>query len=134
MAGGCSSETLPAISVGGFTGLRRNAPARRCVGATGERASVNLALLPLMFNWLLGDGSGRLELGIGPLFSLAGGNATDVEGTDIDFYGVGLAGVTSTIGYRYHPPDGCLIFRGGLVPFYSGGPQVWVGLSLGYAF
>lgn len=101
---------------------------------TGESASVNVALLPLMMNWLMGEGSGRLELGIGPLFGLAGGNATDVEGTNIDFSGAGLSGVTSTIGYRYHPPDGGLIFRGGLVPFYSGGPQIWAGLSLGYAF
>lgn len=101
---------------------------------TGERASVNLALLPLMLNGLIGDGSGRLELGIGPLFGFAGGNATDVEGAVIDFSGAGLAGITSTIGYRYHPPDGGLIFRGGLVPFYSGGPQLWAGLSLGYAF
>ena len=101
---------------------------------SGESADVNVALIPLMINGLLGDGAGRLELGIGPIFGLAGGSVTDVEGTEVDFSGVGLAGVTSTIGYRYQPPDGGIIFRAGLVPFYSGKPQLWAGLSLGYAF
>lgn len=101
---------------------------------TGESADVSLALIPVMINGLLGDGAGRLELGIGPVFGLAGGSVTDVEGSDIEFSGVGLAGVTSAIGYRYQPLDGGLVFRAGLVPFYSARPQLWAGLSLGYAF
>ena len=101
---------------------------------TGQSADAKVALIPLMINGLLGDGAGRLELGIGPIFGLASGSVSDVEGTQVDFSGLGFAGVTSTIGYRDQPSDGGIIFRAGLVPFYSGEPQLWGGLSLGYAF
>lgn len=101
---------------------------------TGEAADVNIALVPLMANLLVGDGNGRLELGAGPLIGLAGGDVQDVEGNDFEFSGVGLAGVTTTFGYRYQRPTGGFLFRASLVPYYSGGPQLWGGLSAGWAF
>ena len=100
----------------------------------GESANVDVLLVPLMLNWLMGDGSGRFELGVGPLFAVAGASGTDIEGTEFSGSGFGPAGVTSTIGYRYQPVDGGIVFRAGLVPFWSGDPQLWGGLSLGYAF
>lgn len=91
---------------------------------------VGVAILPVMVNYLAGAGSHRLELGIGPLFGIVGGELEEYGG----FAGVGLAGVTTTFGYRYQPPGGGFVFRIGLTPFYSGMPQLWGGLSLGYAF
>lgn len=101
---------------------------------TGEAANVSVALIPVMANVLLGTGSSRLELGGGPLIGLAGGDVQDVEGTEFEFSGFGLAGVTSTFGYRYQPPSGGFLFRASLIPFYSGRPQLWAGLSAGWAF
>jgi len=92
---------------------------------------IGAAIFPVTANYLVGSGSHRLELGLGPVLMLVGG--------DLEEYGTvsagGVAGVTSTFGYRYQPVDGGFLFRVGLVPFYSDGrPQLWGGLSLGYAF
>lgn len=92
---------------------------------------IGVAILPITANYLAGSGSHRLELGAGPLFMAAGG--------ELERYGsvgeAGLAGVTSTFGYRYQSIDGGFVFRIGLVPFYSASrPQLWAGLSLGYSF
>lgn len=100
----------------------------------GEKAEASVLVAPIMLNGLLGGGAGRLELGVGPLFGWVDAQARDIEGTEIDVSGFGIAGVTSTIGYRYHPPDGGLLFRIGLTPFISGDPQIWGGIGIGYAF
>lgn len=100
----------------------------------GSRVEATVAFVPLMVNRLIGSGAGRFELGIGPVFGFAGGEIDDVEDEDVEFTGLGLAAVSSTIGYRYQPLDGGLVFRAGLTPFYSGSLQVWGGLSIGVAF
>ena len=93
-----------------------------------ERISV--ALIPVMVNFLVGTGSSRLELGIGPLFAAAAAETEEPE----TISGAGLGGVTTTFGYRYQPTDGGFVFRVGLTPFYSDGPQLWGGISVGYGF
>jgi opacity protein-like surface antigen len=102
---------------------------------TGDRVDVSLGVFPVMINALLGRGTHRLELGVGPLFAAGGGQ---IENADVgqveEFSGAGLAGVTGTFGYRRQPLDGGFLFRAGLVPFYSGGPQIWAGISAGWAF
>jgi len=101
---------------------------------TGEKADVNFAVIPIMANWLLGEGAGRFELGIGPIFAIGSAEVEEIDGTREEFDGVGPAGVTSTIGFRYQPEDGGVVFRIGATPFWSGEPQLWAGISLGYAF
>lgn len=100
----------------------------------GEEVDVEAVLVPLMINGLIGDGAGRFEIGAGPLIGYADASARDIEGTEIDVEGFGFAGVTSTLGYRYHPQDGGFLFRVGLTPFISGSPQIWGGISIGYVF
>jgi hypothetical protein len=96
---------------------------------------VSVAIIPLMANALVGRGTHRLELGIGPLFAIGGGRVEDAEVGDIDrFSAAGLAGVTSTFGYRRQPMNGGFVFRAALNPFYSEQPQLWAGLSIGWAF
>lgn len=103
-------------------------------GGQSEQATddqIGVGIFPVTANYLVGTGSHRLELGVGPVLMVAGG--------DLEEYGTvsagGIAGVTSTFGYRYQPMEGGFLFRIGLTPFYSDGrPQLWAGLSLGYAF
>lgn len=105
------------------------------VGATDQqtRQEVSLLIVPVTFNYLAGGANHNLEMGIGPLF--AAGSVDDVEtGSDAGISS-GLAGVTSTFGYRYQPADGGFVFRAGLVPFYSADEfQLWAGISVGMAF
>jgi hypothetical protein len=102
---------------------------------TGDEVDLSLAIIPIMANALLGRGTHRLELGVGPLFAIGGGSVEDAEVGDVEeFSGAGLAGVTSTFGYRRQPLDGGFVFRATLNPFYSGKPQLWAGLSFGWAF
>lgn len=94
-------------------------------------AQVSVLLVPITLNYLAGGENHNLEMGIGPL--LAGGSVSDADVGPVA--AGGLAGVTSTFGYRYQPADGGLVFRIGLVPFYSAQEfQLWGGISLGYAF
>jgi hypothetical protein len=80
------------------------------VGVSPSRA------FPLMLNHLVGTGSHRLETGVGVL---AGGGV----------YG------TATLGYRYQPPAGGLVFRSGFTPVLgSEGVAPWFGVSLGVAY
>jgi hypothetical protein len=102
---------------------------------TGERVEFSLAIFPVMANALLGRGTHRLELGAGPLFGIGGGRVEDPEVGDVEeFSGAGLAGVTTTFGYRRQPLNGGFVFRASLNPFYSGRPQLWAGLSAGWSF
>jgi hypothetical protein len=103
--------------------------------STGNEVDVSIAIIPVMANALVGKGTHRLELGIGPLFAMAGGDIEDANVGEVDeFSSAGLAGVTGTFGYRRQPADGGFVFRASLVPFYSGRPQLWAGLSFGWAF
>ncbi|WP_022836174.1 hypothetical protein [Salisaeta longa] len=101
---------------------------------TAGASGVSLTAFPLMGNYLLGSGSHRLELGLGPqifLVSIDGGSG-DLAGFDEE--GTAIAG-TATIGYRYQPMDGGFLFRIGFTPSFSQfGFLPWAGLSLGYAF
>lgn len=100
----------------------------------GDSGEVDLLLIPILVNGLFGGGSSLLELGIGPLFGGGSGSGTTVEGVDFEFSGFTLAGVASTLGYRYQPRDGGFVFRAGLTPFWLDDIELWGGLSFGYAF
>jgi len=72
-------------------------------------------------------------MGVGPLF--AAGSVDDLETTSDSEISSGLAGVTSTFGYRFQPARGGFVFRVGLIPFYSANEfQLWAGISVGLAF
>jgi hypothetical protein len=101
---------------------------------TGIESTVAVTLMPIMGNVLLGNGKSRLELGAGPLVAIAGSSANRVDAAwaHVDFEHISIAGVTSAIGYRYQPASG-MMFRATLTPFYSSKPQVWAGVSVGWA-
>ena len=100
------------------------------LSASDSEDRVNIALFPIMVNYLVGSGSSRLELGIGTLAGYVSGNAENEN-----FSRGAVGGLTGTIGYRLQPVDGGFLFRIGFTPFTTGaGIQPWGGLSLGATF
>jgi hypothetical protein len=84
---------------------------------------------PIMLNYLAGQDTHFLELGIGALV----GRTYIFDETD----GGGIVS-TMTIGYRWQPPDGGFLLRAGFTPFIFPSEinffQPWGGISLGYTF
>ncbi|MFQ5652595.1 MAG: hypothetical protein ACE5IY_21895 [bacterium] len=91
---------------------------------------VNLTVVPVMANYLVGKGTHRLELGLGALLVFAARDF-DEKGGAVDEQGV--AG-TATVGYRFQPLNGGFLFRAGVTPIFSDKVSLWGGLSLGYGF
>lgn len=90
---------------------------------------------PVMVNYLSGEETGHLELGVGVIpatLSFQGREiffGTEVNGTETMVLG------TATFGYRAQPRDGGFVFRIGMTPLFTFKEvQIWGGLSLGYAF
>ena len=93
--------------------------------------NASLLLVPLMANYLVGNGSSRLEVGAGLTFGNISGN---LDGFD-EFSEGGVAAFTSTVGYRLQPTNGGFLFRIGYTPtFFSDGVLHFIGLSLGGTF
>jgi hypothetical protein len=90
---------------------------------------MTLSLIPVSFNYFIGEGNSKLELGAGITF---------IHG-DVDWFGIKGAGSfifpNLNIGYRYQPAEGGLLFRIGFTPFFTRkGFQPWGGISIGSAF
>ena len=86
-----------------------------------------VALVPITGGVLLGNGAHRAELAGGLTL---GAGETDTSG------GVGLLGLTGTLGYRYGQPGGGVVFRAGFTPTltYDGNLLPLAGLSVGRVF
>ena len=93
--------------------------------------NLTFVVVPVMANYLLGNGSSRLEVGAGVSYSYASGNLNRID----DFTGGSVTAFTSTLGYRLQPTDGGFLFRIGFTPtFFKQGMLPLVGLSLGGTF
>lgn len=91
---------------------------------------VSVVLVPIMINYLVGNGNSRLELGAGAILGRINAN---VDNETVN--GIGNGGFTGTIGYRLQPRNGGFLFRIGFTPIISAGLfQPWGGLSLGATF
>ncbi|MGB3850438.1 MAG: hypothetical protein WA958_10765 [Tunicatimonas sp.] len=94
---------------------------------------VSVFLLPLMANYLVGDGNSRLELGGGLLVGGVNADAT-IDNEAIDDVAGGAA-FTANVGYRLQPRDGGFLFRIGFTPVISSaGFLPWAGISFGATF
>lgn len=111
----------------GFMYMAATGTAR--INGQKSRGEVALAVVPAMLNFLVGSGSHRLELGAGILLG-----AASAEAENFEFSGFGFGGVTTTFGYRFQPVGGGFILRIGLTPYYSGGPELSGGVSIGFGF
>lgn len=74
---------------------------------------------PLMACYLRGSGNHKLELGLGACVILQSENqGVSFWNEDEEIKGSGVLG-TATVGYRYQRPEGRIIFRAGLTPFFG---------------
>ena len=97
--------------------------------------SIDFTGFPVTLNYLAGEGNSHLELGAGvvPMF-------LSLDGRQI-FFGESVRGKatavlgTVTVGYRYQPIDGGLVFRIGFTPVFNF-EKIFPtgGLSMGVAF
>jgi hypothetical protein len=89
---------------------------------------------PVTVNALLGGGSHRLELGAGALLLSAPGELAE-ETEDEELEDLRAVTATATVGYRFQPERGGLVFRAGFTPILVNGAGLpWFGMSVGYAF
>jgi len=90
---------------------------------------------PITVNYLSGDRTSHLELGIGIVparFTMQGQEI--FFGTEYEGEGSTVLG-TATLGYRAQPRDGGFVFRIGLTPLFTFKKAILTGgLSLGVAF
>ncbi|HLL46985.1 MAG TPA: hypothetical protein VK399_09745 [Longimicrobiaceae bacterium] len=97
--------------------------------------ALGAALVPVMGNYLAGNGNHRLELGAGPLLIFAPDELKLDEAEELESTSDFAVAGTATLGYRYQPVYGGFVFRIGFTPvFGEGGVFPWVGASFGYAF
>lgn len=91
--------------------------------------------VPLLANYVTGDGPSHLELGAGIVPAhISIEDTYDFFGTEYDESRIVLLG-TTTIAYRMQPPDGGWTFRVGLTPIFSTrGLVVNACLSFGMSF
>jgi hypothetical protein len=90
---------------------------------------------PIMVNYLSGEGTSHLELGIGLIPSIISFQGREIFfGNEINGEGSIVLG-TATLGYRSQPLDGGFVFRIGLMPLFTLKKATLTGgLSLGFAF
>ncbi len=100
-----------------------------------ETGELKFTGFPIMVNYLSGEGTSHLELGIGVIPAII-----SFPGRDI-FFGTKFEGEASTVlgtvtlGYRSQPQDGSFVFRIGLTPLFTfKQASLTGGLSLGFAF
>lgn len=116
-------------------------------------SSVSTGTFPLMAYYLIGSGNSKLELGLGANVILQPENQSFsfASSEDEEFEGSGVLG-TATVGYRYQRAEGGIVFRAGLTPQFGKFVretllpsyqyvtedvfkfQIWIGISIGYAF
>ena len=87
----------------------------------------------LMGNYFIGSESHKLEIGLGVY--IANHEFSGPLWEDGPTVHISEVAGTGTVGYRYQPPDGGLMFRLGLTPFFAApGVVPNLGFSVGYAF
>jgi hypothetical protein len=106
----------------------------------GSEAQKHFTTVPLLANYLVGSGTGRLELGAGVLLGRRrqdwGGGGTETTESFVSLTGV--------LGYRHQPRGRGWMFRAGVTPFFGIGDEdvaypdpgftASIGLSGGYSF
>ena len=99
---------------------------------TGYTEDIKITMIPVLANYLRGEGKHKLEIGGGiVLVSLDyTGNVADVD------FSLGADGAipTANLGYRYQKPEGGFFFKASLCPFFAETMVTSVGLGLGYSF
>lgn len=96
---------------------------------------VNITSFPFLVNYLWGNNGHFLEVGAGAtILAVAGGSDTVISIEEFN-RSTGI-GPTFSLGYRYQPLNGGILFRAGIAPIIdtTGSLPYWPQISLGYAF
>jgi len=105
--------------------------------STGEKEEVfaEIVTSPIMLNYFIGKGNHKVEIGGGMvLFSLRG-QSSEVSSNGIKFKVGVFSLLTGTLGWRYQPRGGGLVFKVAFTPIFNFGDFLpFGGIGIGYAF
>jgi len=94
---------------------------------------IKITLIPVLANYLRGEGNHKLEMGAGVVLV-----SVDWTGTmeELGSFSLGADGAipTGNFGYRYQKSEGGFFFKASLCPFFAETMVTSVGLGLGYSF
>jgi len=99
---------------------------------------VGISTIPVMVNYLSGESSSKIEIGLGILVVNVSPSATPNNVLQVVSYSSSL--LTAAFGYRYQPKDGGIIFSADMTPFYFLEKEIInkfhlpAGISVGIAF
>ena len=93
---------------------------------------VKITMIPVLANYLRGEGKHKLEMGGGiVLVSIA----STVNAADVNFKLAADGAIpTGNFGYRYQKSEGGFFFKASLCPFFAETMVTSVGLGFGYSF
>jgi hypothetical protein len=123
----------------GFGYLSISATAQSADGTTGSTASATFFTVPITVSYLgIGSKKHMLELGAGAtiLHVGAGGSTFDASSSQTANGGLTTVLPVAVVGYRFQPPHGGFLFRGGISPIIAGSTAVlpWPYIALGGTF
>ena len=94
---------------------------------------VKITMIPVLANYLRGEGNHKLEMGAGVVLV-----SVDWTGTmeELGSFSLGADGAipTGNFGYRYQKSEGGFFFKASLCPFFAETMVTSFGLGLGYSF
>lgn len=95
--------------------------------ASSGNAGAFAIAVPVLANYLVGEGNSRLELGFGFMYLSGAVGGGDIIGE------VSAISPTAFIGYRYQPAEGGFFFKIGFSPImFKETTLPWGGLGIGY--
>jgi hypothetical protein len=109
-------------------------------GTTQATSSASIFTIPITLSYLgVGTKRNMLELGLGATILHAGAGATTIDANSSSSANASATVVlpVAIVGYRYQPPHGGFLFRGGLSPIFAGSalPVLpWPYVALGGTF
>jgi hypothetical protein len=105
------------------------------VGQRKEKVNVRFGASPVMVNYFIGKGDHKIEIGGGITLFVISAQSSEISSNGLKFKAGVLSFLTGTIGWRYQPKGGGLVFKVAFTPFYNFSKVLpFGGISVGYAF
>jgi hypothetical protein len=124
----------------GFGYLSVSVSSGSTTGMVQETPSASIFTIPITLSYLgVGTKKSMLELGLGATILHAGAGATTIDANSNSSANASATVVlpVAIVGYRYQPPHGGFLFRGGFSPIFAGSslPVLpWPYVALGATF
>jgi len=104
---------------------------------TGKKEEIvaNIGTFPIMANYFIGKGRHKIEIGGGMVLFTISAHGDEVSSNGIKFKAGLLPALTGTLGWRYQPREGGLVFKIAFTPIFNLGSFLpYGGISVGYSF